>query len=92
LVGLYHAGIVSAKRNVRDLYKLFLPPIYYEIFEPTCDYNIVQTDTQINPGNSGGGLFDTKGNLIGINAWKIAGSEGISFAIDFSEVENNLFK
>jgi hypothetical protein len=86
------AGIVSAKRNVRDLYKLFLPPIYYEIFEPTCDYNIVQTDTQINSGNSGGGLFDTKGNLIGINTWKIAGSEGISFAINFSEVENNLFK
>lgn len=88
------SGVVSAKRKIRDFYKIYLiylPPIYYEIFEPTCDYNIIQTDTQINPGNSGGGLFDTEGKLIGINTFRLSGSEGIGFAIDFSEALSNLF-
>ncbi len=88
------SGVVSAKRKIRDFYKIYsiyLPPIYYEIFEPTCDYNIIQTDTQINSGNSGGGLFDTEGKLIGINTFRLSGSEGIGFAIDFSEALSNLF-
>ena len=30
--------------------------------------NFIQTDAAINPGNSGGGLFNAKGQVIGINA------------------------
>ena len=44
----------------------------------------IQTDVAINPGNSGGPLFDTKGNVIGINSQiysKTGGSMGLSFAI-----------
>lgn len=44
---------------------------------------LLQTSAQISPGNSGGGLFNMKGELIGIvNAKPLAsGVEGIGFAI-----------
>ena len=44
---------------------------------------LLQTDASINPGNSGGGLFNMKGELIGIVNAKSAGSdvEGLGFAI-----------
>ena len=43
----------------------------------------IQTDTAISPGSSGGGLFDRKGNLIGIMTSKIVDeeAEGLGFAI-----------
>ena len=43
----------------------------------------IQTDTAISPGSSGGGLFDRKGNLIGIMTSKFVDEEveGIGFAI-----------
>lgn len=49
--------------------------------------NLLQTDTAINPGNSGGGLFDGKGNLIGIVVAKSSGSEveGLGFAIPVND-------
>ncbi len=45
--------------------------------------NLLQTNAAVNPGNSGGGLFDNKGNLIGIVNAKSSGSdvEGLGFAI-----------
>ena len=54
--------------------------------ELTIDNNklrLLQTDTAINPGNSGGGLFNDKGELIGIVVAKGSGSdiEGLGFAI-----------
>lgn len=44
---------------------------------------LLQTNAAINPGNSGGGLFNNKGELIGIVVAKSAGSgvEGLGFAI-----------
>lgn len=44
---------------------------------------LLQTDTAINKGNSGGGLFNNKGELIGIVNAKSSGSsvEGLAFAI-----------
>lgn len=44
---------------------------------------LLQTDAAINPGNSGGGLFNDKGELVGIVVAKSSGSdvEGLGFAI-----------
>ena len=44
---------------------------------------LLQTDTAINPGNSGGGLFNMKGELIGVVNAKTTDEEieGICFAI-----------
>ena len=65
------AGIVSAKgRNFRN-----------ENYVP-----FIQTDVAINPGNSGGPLFNTKGEVVGINS-RISSEPGrrsyagLSFAI-----------
>lgn len=45
--------------------------------------NLLQTNTAINPGNSGGGLFNMKGELVGIVNAKSSGTgiEGLGFAI-----------
>lgn len=44
---------------------------------------LLQTNAAINPGNSGGGLFNNKGQLIGVVNAKSSGTdiEGIGFAI-----------
>ena len=63
------AGIISAKGR-----ELGAGP--YDDF--------IQTDAAINPGNSGGPLFDTAGNVVGINSaiyTRSGGNEGIGFAI-----------
>lgn len=56
---------------------------------------LLQTDAAVNPGNSGGGLFNMKGELIGVINAKIASTEteGLGFAIpvnDLKEVVNDL--
>ncbi|WP_211841856.1 DegQ family serine endoprotease [Massilia eburnea] len=63
------AGVVSAKgRSLPD------------------DSNVpfIQTDVAINPGNSGGPLFNTRGEVIGINSQiysQSGGYQGLSFSI-----------
>ncbi len=63
------AGIVSAKGRVIGS-------------GPYDDF--IQTDAAINPGNSGGPLFNTKGEVVGINTAifsQSGGNNGIGFAI-----------
>lgn len=63
------AGIVSAKGRVIGS-------------GPYDDF--IQTDAAINPGNSGGPLFNTKGEVVGINTAiysRSGGNNGIGFAI-----------
>jgi serine protease Do len=59
-------GIVSAKERV-------LGAGAYDSF--------IQTDASINPGNSGGPLFNSRGQVVGINTAIVAGGQGIGFAI-----------
>jgi len=63
------AGIVSAKGRS-------LPSENYVPY--------IQTDVAINPGNSGGPLFNTRGEVVGINSQiysRSGGFQGVSFAI-----------
>ncbi|MDQ6967959.1 MAG: DegQ family serine endoprotease [Mariprofundaceae bacterium] len=63
------AGIVSARGRVIGS-------------GPYDDF--IQTDAAINPGNSGGPLFNTKGEIVGINTAiysRSGGNNGIGFAI-----------
>jgi serine protease Do len=63
------AGVVSAKGRA-------LPD---ESFVP-----FIQTDVAVNPGNSGGPLFNTRGEVVGINSQifsQTGGYQGLSFAI-----------
>lgn len=42
--------------------------------------NLVQTSAAISPGSSGGGLFDDRGNLIGITEMQFRGTGNLNFA------------
>ncbi len=66
------AGIVSAKGRVIGA-------------GPYDDF--IQTDASINPGNSGGPLFNTKGEVMGINTAIIQNGQGIGFAIPTNAVK-----
>ncbi|MDL2356604.1 MAG: DegQ family serine endoprotease [Pseudomonadota bacterium] len=62
------AGVVSAKG--RSLDDSAVP--------------FIQTDVAVNPGNSGGPLFNTRGEVVGINSQiysQTGGYQGLSFAI-----------
>ncbi len=52
--------------------------------------HLLQTNAAINPGNSGGGLFNDKGELIGIVNAKSSGSniEGLGFAIPIDRAKD----
>lgn len=51
--------------------------------------SLIQTDASVNPGNSGGGMFNDKGQLIGIVVAKTGGAnvEGLGFAIPVDKVK-----
>jgi serine protease Do len=54
-----------------------------------CEYEcggLLQIDAPINPGNSGGALFNTDGELVGINLAIVAGAQNIGFAVPVSRV------
>jgi len=50
----------------------------------------VQTDVSLNPGNSGGPLINTKGEVVGINNFKIGGAESLGFALESDSIRNSV--
>lgn len=52
--------------------------------------DLIQTDAAINPGNSGGALFNSHGEVIGINSVKMSDTsvEGMGYAISIESVKD----
>ncbi len=73
LSGTVTAGIISALDR--------------EIRLENQTMNLLQTDAAINPGNSGGPLFNSFGEVIGINTAKTSqtGIEGLGYAIPIDD-------
>lgn len=76
LGGTVTSGIISATNR--------------EISVQNNKMTLIQIDAAVNPGNSGGGLFNTKGELIGIVNAKTTDVtvEGLGFAIPVNEAVN----
>jgi hypothetical protein len=51
----------------------------------THEGNHVQTSAPISPGSSGGGLFDARGNLIGITTFILNDAQNVNFAVAADE-------
>jgi Tfp pilus assembly protein PilF len=49
---------------------------------------LIQTTAPISAGSSGGGLFDSKGNLIGITSARIEEGQNLNFAVPIAAVAN----
>jgi S1-C subfamily serine protease len=52
--------------------------------------SVIQTQTPINSGNSGGPLLDDNVDVIGINSFRLPGTEGINFAVAVGEIKRFL--
>ena len=48
----------------------------------------IQTDAALNPGNSGGPLINKEGEVIGINNFKVGGSESLGFALESNYIKD----
>ena len=47
-----------------------------------------QTDAALNPGNSGGPLINKKGEIIGINNFKLGSGESLGFALESNYIKD----
>ncbi len=57
---------------------------------PTGIEAYIQTDAALNPGNSGGPLINKKGKVIGINNFKVGGSENLGFALESNYIKESV--
>lgn len=73
LGGTVTTGIISAIRNIRNRSGTLIP-------------NMIQTDAKINAGNEGGPLFNSRGELLGMNEIR-TGLQGTTFFIPISLVK-----
>jgi S1-C subfamily serine protease len=79
-------GIVSAVRTGKEMQELLGATTSSDDdgFEP--DANWIQTTAAISKGNSGGPLINMRGELIGLNTWRLVDGQSLNFAIAATEV------
>ena len=51
---------------------------------------VIQTQTPLNPGNSGGPLLSDRGELLGVNSFVRAKTEGINYAVSLRNIKKLL--
>lgn len=52
--------------------------------------NVIQTDAAINPGNSGGPLFNSSGEVVGVNVAVSQAGQNIGFALPINLVKDSI--
>jgi hypothetical protein len=53
--------------------------------------NYVQTTAPISPGSSGGGLFDARGNLVGVTTLSLVGKQRLNQSLNFALAAESFF-
>lgn len=83
-------GIVSVDSETIEMSPIKKDPTVTVNTNGKTEMRVIRVDTAVNPGNSGGGLFNSKGELIGIVNAKIISSdvENIGYAIPSSVATN----
>ncbi len=81
---VYAIGNPGTLENYGTLAKGIVSGVDRDCFSKTstfenADYSI-QIDVTLNPGNSGGPLFNSKGEVIGINTYKVDVVNGITYS------------
>lgn len=69
-------GIVSAIRNAEEISHV--------------EGTYVQTTAPISPGNSGGPLVNLRGEVVGVNSFKVASGENLNFSISCVDIREVL--
>lgn len=55
---------------------------------PNGQKEYIQTDVSLNPGNSGGPLINTRGEVVGMNNFKVGNAESLGFALEVEVVKS----
>ncbi len=75
------SGIVAALRDNERV--VFSDPYTYASKEKTFP-KVIQITAAISPGNSGGGLFNRKGEVVGITTYTYSGYGNLNFAVSIN--------
>jgi S1-C subfamily serine protease len=73
----------SSRLARRKVYSTPSATVFCPGLEGEAEY--IQVTTPVSEGSSGGGLFDDRGNLIGVTTFTVRDSQNLNFAIAASE-------